>query len=199
MSLGPAPDPALETSCSARRRLAWPAAEILVPMLLLALGVLSFAGKGVDLDVKHLLAERSPTFDARELQLVFHQGADAEKAAEIFSDCQSVDARILRLFQEADAIRRRQIAEGDVPLRSQHQGLGPFVVRQLDRPEQRLDARKRLLESQFDQIPMNLVQRLPRRRPLLGFAAALSLKGQLQRVVDLLRTDRRRPSQHDRP
>ena len=70
-----------------------------------------FAGKGVDLDIKHLLAEHSPTFDTRELQLVFHQGAEAEKAAEIFSDCQSVDARILRLFQEADAIRRRQIAE----------------------------------------------------------------------------------------
>jgi transcriptional regulator with AAA-type ATPase domain len=70
-----------------------------------------FAGKGVDLDIKHLLAEHSPTFDTRELQLVFHQGAEAEKAAEIFSDRQSVEARILRLFQEADAIRRRQIAE----------------------------------------------------------------------------------------
>jgi hypothetical protein len=70
-----------------------------------------FAGKGVDLDVKPLLAEHSPTFDTRELQLVFHQAADAEKAAEIFSDRQSVETRILRLFQEADTIRRRQIAE----------------------------------------------------------------------------------------
>ena len=70
-----------------------------------------FAGKGVDLDVKPLLAEHSPTFDTRELQLVFRQAADAEKAEEIFSDRQTVEARILRLFQQADAIRRRQIAE----------------------------------------------------------------------------------------
>jgi hypothetical protein len=70
-----------------------------------------FAGKGVDLDVKPLLAEHSPTFDTRELQLVFQRAADAEKAAEIFSDRQSVETRILRLFQEADTIRRRQIAE----------------------------------------------------------------------------------------
>jgi hypothetical protein len=66
-----------------------------------------FAGKGVDLDVKPLLAEHSPTFDTRELQLVFQRAADAEKAAEIFSDRQSVETRILRLFQEADTIRRR--------------------------------------------------------------------------------------------
>ena len=70
-----------------------------------------FAGKGVDLDVKPLLAEHSPTFDTRELQLVFQQAADAKKAAKIFADRQSVEARILRLFREADAIRRRQIAE----------------------------------------------------------------------------------------
>jgi DNA-binding NtrC family response regulator len=70
-----------------------------------------FARKGVELDVRPLLAEHSPTFDARELQLVFQQTADAEKAKQIFSEGQSVQARILRLFQEADAIRRRQIAE----------------------------------------------------------------------------------------
>jgi MoxR-like ATPase len=69
-----------------------------------------FAGKGVDLDVKPLLAEHSPTFDTRELQLVFQQAADAKKAAKIFSGRQPVEARILRLFREADAIRRRQIA-----------------------------------------------------------------------------------------
>ncbi len=34
-----------------------------------------------------------------------------EKAEKILSSRQSVEARILRLFQEADAIRRRQIAE----------------------------------------------------------------------------------------
>ena len=70
-----------------------------------------FARKGVELDVRPLLAEHSPTFDTRELQLVFQQTADAEKAKQIFSEGQSVQARILRLFQEADAIRRRQIAE----------------------------------------------------------------------------------------
>ena len=70
-----------------------------------------FARKGIDLDVRPLLAEHSPTFDTRELQLVFQQAADAEKAKRIFSSRQSVEARILRLFQEADAIRRRQIAE----------------------------------------------------------------------------------------
>ena len=70
-----------------------------------------FARNGVDLDVRPLLAEHSPTFDTRELQLVFQQAADAAKAERIFSDQQSVDERILRLFQQADAIRRRQISE----------------------------------------------------------------------------------------
>ena len=67
-----------------------------------------FARKGVELDVRPLLAEHSPTFDTRELQLVFQQTADAEKAKQIFSEGQSVQARILRLFQEADAIGRCQ-------------------------------------------------------------------------------------------
>jgi transcriptional regulator with AAA-type ATPase domain len=70
-----------------------------------------FARKGVDLDVRPLLAEHSPTFDTRELQLVFQQATDARKAETILCEHRSVHARILRLFQEADAIRRRQIAE----------------------------------------------------------------------------------------
>ena len=49
-----------------------------------------FAGKGVDLDVKPLLAEHSPTFDTRELQLIFQQPADARKAEEICADRRSV-------------------------------------------------------------------------------------------------------------
>ena len=92
-----------------------------------------FARKGVDLDLRPLLAEHSPTFDTRELQVVFQQAADAQKAEAIFCEHQSVDARILRLFQEADAIRRRQIAETPAGERSAHLAArGPVLL--LGRP-----------------------------------------------------------------
>jgi hypothetical protein len=92
-----------------------------------------FARKGVDLNVRPLLAEHSPTFDARELQLVFQRAADAEEAETIFSDRQSVEGRILRLFQAADAIRRRQIAETPAGERAAHLApRGPVLL--LGRP-----------------------------------------------------------------
>ena len=92
-----------------------------------------FARQGVDLAVRPLLAEHSPTFDARELQLVFQQAADAEEAERIFSDRQSVEGRILRLFQAADAIRRRQIAETPAGERAAHLApRGPVLL--LGRP-----------------------------------------------------------------
>ncbi len=40
-----------------------------------------FASKGVDLDVKPVLAEHSPTFDTHELQMLFQQAADISDAA----------------------------------------------------------------------------------------------------------------------
>ena len=58
-----------------------------------------FAKNGVDLDVKPLLAEHSPTFDTHELQLVFQQTADIKKAERILSGSQTVEERILRLFR----------------------------------------------------------------------------------------------------
>jgi len=92
-----------------------------------------FARNGVDLDVKPLLAEHSPTFDTRELQLVFQQAADAAKAEAIFSDHKTVEERILRLFQQADAIRRRQIAETPAGERSAYlSARGPVLL--LGRP-----------------------------------------------------------------
>ncbi len=93
-----------------------------------------FARKGVDLEVKPLLAEHSPTFDTRELQLVFQQPADTEKAEEILTDRQTVEARILRLFQQADTIRRRQIAETPAGERSAYLvARGPVLL--LGRPK----------------------------------------------------------------
>jgi hypothetical protein len=79
------------------------------------------------------LADHSPTFDTRELQLVFQQAADAAKADRIFSDQQTVDDRILALFQKAYAIRRRQIAETPVGERAAYlTARGPVLL--LGRP-----------------------------------------------------------------
>ena len=85
-----------------------------------------FAGKGVDLDVKPVLAEHSPTFDTHELQMVFQKAADIRDAERICSGDQSLAARILHLFKQADAIRRRQIAETEADQRSTYlTGRGP--------------------------------------------------------------------------
>jgi hypothetical protein len=70
-----------------------------------------FARKGVDLNVRPLLAEHSPTFDARELQLVFQQ------AAEILSSYQLTTSnnglRITHRLREArfDDLRERASRE----------------------------------------------------------------------------------------
>ena len=74
-----------------------------------------FARNGVDLDVRPLLAEHSPTFDTHELQLVFQQATDITVAERILSEKKTMNARIMSLFKQADAIRRRQIAETDRP------------------------------------------------------------------------------------
>ncbi|MGB5405612.1 MAG: hypothetical protein WBN43_02350, partial [Thiogranum sp.] len=44
-----------------------------------------FASQGVDLDVKPVLAEHSPTFDTHELQMVFQRTADISDAERICS------------------------------------------------------------------------------------------------------------------
>jgi hypothetical protein len=93
-----------------------------------------FASKGVDLDVKPSLAEHSPTFDTHELQMLFQQAADISDAERIFSGNQTVEERILRLFKQADAIRRRQIAETEADQRSTYlTGRGPVLL--LGRPK----------------------------------------------------------------